>query len=166
MRFPLTFVLLVTAALLMVACDEQRAVRLEEGVSTEADVRREFGLPVQITERADGSKVLAYPRQPEGATNYEIGIGPDGKMNSLRQLLTPANFARVQLGMDEADVTRLLGRHAKVVRYAMKPGEEVWQWRFVQDGRVKKVFEVTFDGQHKVLATATTDDERETLPAR
>jgi hypothetical protein len=166
MRFPLTFVLLVTAALLLVACDEQRAARLEEGISTEADVRREFGEPVQITERADGSKVLAYPRQPEGATNYEIGIGPDGKMNSLRQLLTPANFARVQPGMDAADVTRLLGRHAKVVRYATKPGEEVWQWRFVQDGKVKKVFEVTFDSQHKVLATATTDDERETLPAK
>jgi hypothetical protein len=97
MRSPLTLVLLVSAAFLTVACDEQRAARLEEGVSTEADVRREFGQPVQITQRPDGSKVLAYPRQPEGTTNYEIGIGPDGRMSSLRQLLTPANFARVQL---------------------------------------------------------------------
>ena len=166
MRFSLSLLPLITAALLVVACDEQRAARLEEGVSTETDVRREFGEPVQITERADGSKVLSYPRQPEGATNYEIDIGPDGKMSSLRQLLTPANFARVQPGMDDTDVTRLLGRHATVVRYATKPGEEVWQWRFVQDGRVKKVFEVMFDGQHKVLATAITDDEREILPAR
>ena len=48
----------------------------------------------------------------------------------------------------------------------MKPGEEVWQWRFVQDAKTKKVFEVTFDSQRKVLATATVDDERETLPAK
>jgi hypothetical protein len=166
MRSPLTLVLLVSAAFLTVACDEQRAARLEEGVSTEADVRREFGQPVQITQRPDGSKVLAYPRQPEGTTNYEIGIGPDGRMSSLRQLLTPANFARVQPGMDHAEVTRLLGRHANVARYAMKPGEEVWQWRFVQEGQAKKVFEVTFDSQHKVLSTATVDDARETLPAK
>src|SRR4051812_39336008 len=162
MRSAATWVMLLAFALLTVACDERRAAQLEEGVSSEADVRREFGEPVQVTERADGSKILAYPRQPEGTTNYEIGIGPDGKMNSLRQLLPPANFAKGQPGMDPGGVTRPLGRHAKVVRYATKPGEEVWQWRFVQDGKAKKVFEVTLDSQGKVVATATSDDERET----
>lgn len=154
--------LLLSVFLLTTACDERRAAKLEEGVSTEADVRQHFGEPVQIIEKADGSKVFAYPRQPEGVTNYEIVIGADGKMRSLRQLLTLANFAKVQPGMSQTEVRDLLGKHAKVVTYAMKPDEEVWQWRFA-DAQAKKVFEVTFDRERKVLSTAITDDERQTL---
>jgi hypothetical protein len=150
---------------LLAACDEQRAARLEEGVSTEYDVRRAFGEPSQVVERPDGSKTFSYPRQPEGTTNYEIVVGPDGKMSALRQLLTPVNFAKVQPGMFQGDVKRMLGRQAKTVVYGTRPDEEIWQWRFVQ-GQTPKVFEVTFDRDRKVLATATVDDERTTLPAK
>ncbi len=145
--------LLTLAALLTTGCDERRAAKLEEGVSTEADVRAQFGEPPQVVEKADGSKVLHYPRQPEGWTNYQAVIGADGKLASLRQLLTPANFAQVQPGMTQEQVRTLLGRHAGTQRYAMKPDEEVWFWRFV-DGQEKKVFEVTFDRERKVLSTA------------
>jgi hypothetical protein len=159
MRLSALVLALVT---LFAACDNQRIEKLEEGVASEADVRKQFGEPVQIIEKADGSKVFAYPRQPEGWTNYEIVIGADGKMSSLRQLLTPANFAKVQPGMSQADVRKLLGKHAKAQSYAMKPGEEVWEWRFMA-GNDKKVFSVTFDRDHQVLSTATGDDARATM---
>ncbi len=154
--------ILLAAAAALAACDQQRIEKLEEGVATEADVRRQFGEPVQITEKADGSKVLEYPRQPEGSTNYLITIGADGKMSSLRQLLTPINFAKVQPGMDQAEVRRTLGKPARTQRFAMKPDEDVWEWRFL-DGQQKKVFSVTFDREAKVLSSATADDPRETM---
>jgi hypothetical protein len=47
-------------------------------------------------------------------------------------------------------------------RFAMKPDEEVWDWRFL-DGQQKKVFSVTFDREHRVLSSATGDDPREAL---
>ena len=150
--------LLLALALLAAGCDQNRVARLEEGVSSEADVRQQFGEPAQIIEKADGSKVLAYPRQPEGRTNYEIVIGADGKMSSLRQLLTPANVAKVQPGMDQAEVGSLLGRHARTLRYAPKPDEEVWRWHFM-DGPARKVVDVTFDRDRKVLSTTVADDE-------
>jgi outer membrane protein assembly factor BamE (lipoprotein component of BamABCDE complex) len=153
---------LLAATALLTACDQQRIEKLEEGLATEADVRKQFGEPKQITEKADGSKVFEYPRQPEGSTNYVITIGADGKMSSLRQLLTPANFAKVVAGMDQAEVRRTLGIPAKTQRYAAKPDEDVWEWRFL-DGQQKKVFNVTFDRDAKVLSTATTDDPRETM---
>ena len=65
--------------LLVVGCDNKRIEKLEEGVSTEADVRKQFGEPAQINPEADGSRIFEYPRQPEGWTNYAITIGPDGK---------------------------------------------------------------------------------------
>ena len=156
---------LMLAAALLAACDQTRVAKLEEGVSTEADVRRQFGEPAQIIEKADGSKVLAYPRQPEGRTNYEIGIGADGKMSSLRQLLTVANFAKVRPGMEQSEVRTLLGRHARTVRYPLKPDEEIWRWHAL-DGQSRKVFEVTFDRTGKVLASTVSDDELEAQTGR
>ena len=157
LRLAVTTVLSMLFALS--ACDPQRIEKLEEGVATEADVRKQFGNPHAASTEPDGSKVLEYTRQPEGWTNYRLVIGPDGKMSSLRQLLTPANFAKVTLGLDKLAVMKLLGKTAKTQFYALK-GEEVWDWRF-KDGTIAKLFSVTFDGQGRVLSTGIRDDPRE-----
>lgn len=161
MRRLMTLLSIITA--LFAGCDAQRAAKLEEGLSTEADVRAQFGEPVQVIERADGSKLLAYPRQPEGWTNVEIVIGSDGKMASLRQLLTPANFAKVRPGMAQAEVRQMLGPQAKTLRFALKPDEETWRWHFMA-GQDKKVFEVLFGADRRVLSSTIADDERQTMP--
>ncbi|HSI60475.1 MAG TPA: outer membrane protein assembly factor BamE [Ideonella sp.] len=148
------------AATLLPGCDQQRIEKLEEGVATEADVRRQFGEPATVVEHADGSKLLEYPRQPEGTTNYAITIGSDGKMSSLRQLLHPANFSRVQPGMAQDEVRRLLGKPAKVWNFPTKPDESTWDWRF-QDGQQRKIFSVVFDGEHRVQSSHSTDDTQE-----
>lgn len=146
---------------LLVGCDPQRIEKLEEGVSTEVEVRKQFGDPVTITVEPDGSKTMDYPRQPEGWTNYVIKIGPDGKMSSLRQLLNKDNFARVQPGLGQQEVRNLLGRPAKQQRFDLKK-EEVWDWRF-KNGQESKMFSVTFSSEGKVTATGVGDDPRETM---
>lgn len=151
------------ATVLLLACDQQRIEKLEVGVSTEADVRKQFGDPVLVVEKADGAKVFSYPRQPEGWTNYEIRIGADGKMSSLRQQLTPENFALVQPGLGQDEVRGLLGRHAKTQNYPLKPDEEVWEW-FYMAGQDKKVFSVIFNRAGQVLRTEDRLDERQTMP--
>ena len=152
---------LLASALLLTACDPQRVEKLEEGVATEVDVRKQFGDPVTVTVLPNGTRTLEYPRQPEGWTNYVIQIGPDGKMSSLRQLLNPDNFARVKPGLGKQQVRDLLGRPAKTTPYALK-NEEVWDWRFKANGQESKLFSVTFDAAGLVTATATADDPRET----
>lgn len=159
MRQSLTTLLLAAAALLS-ACDSQRIEKLEEGLSSEADVRKQFGDPVTITEKADGTKVMEYPRQPEGSTNYLITIAADGKMSALRQVLKPAEFAKVTPGLDKAQVRRLLGKPARTIRYDLKPDEEHWDWRWLNQNE-PKIFTVTFDRDGKVLASVVADDPRE-----
>ncbi len=154
-------VALMPLTALMAGCDPQRVEKLEEGVSTEVEVRKQFGDPVTITVEPDGSKTMDYPRQPEGWTNYVIQIGPDGKMSSLRQLLTADNFARVQPGLGQQEVRNLLGRPAKQQRFDLKK-EEVWDWRF-KNGQESKIFSVTFNTAGQVTATGVGDDPRETL---
>jgi outer membrane protein assembly factor BamE (lipoprotein component of BamABCDE complex) len=158
----MTIRILAAAALaaltLLAGCDEQRAAELEEGISTETQVRQQFGEPVTVVTLADGSRVFEYPRQPEGWTNYFITLGPDGKMSSLRQVLTEANFAKVSTGMAQHEVRAILGRPARVQRFDLKH-EEVWDWRF-RVGQDARVFSATFDRDGRVTTTAIADDVR------
>jgi hypothetical protein len=154
---------LVVLAATLAACDPQRIEKLEEGVSTEADVRAQFGEPAATFNDPDGSRTLEYPRQPEGQTNYFITIGPDGKMSALRQVLAPKYFAQVRPGMDKAELRRLLGRPARTATYPLKQ-EEVWDWRWL-DGQHDKLFSVTLDRDGKVLSSASLDDMRD-MPQR
>lgn len=147
------------ALVLLAACDAKRIEGLEEDVSTEADVRRQFGVPEAEYPEPDGGRTLEYPRQPEGQRNYMITIGPDGRMTALRQVLQPASFERVHPGMEEATVRRLLGRPARAQRFDLK-GETLWTWRYL-DGSENKVFEVTFDREGRVLGSASRIDPRE-----
>ena len=69
----LLFVMLLA---LLFGCDAQRIAKLEEGVSSEADVRRQFGEPATVTLRADGSTNLdsLFARVKE--TIEELGPSP------------------------------------------------------------------------------------------
>jgi outer membrane protein assembly factor BamE (lipoprotein component of BamABCDE complex) len=148
---------LLGSLLALVGCDQDRIAKLEEGVATEADVRKQFGEPQATYNEANGGKTLEFTRQPEGQTAYMITIGADGKMSALRQVLKPAEFAKVQPGMDKAEVRRLLGRPAKTAKYDLKPDEEHWDWRWL-DGQMSKVFTVTFNRDGKVMSSAVRDE--------
>ena len=143
--------------LLLAGCDPQRISELEEGVATEADVRARFGEPAAVYTDDSGARTFEYPRQPAGQINYMITIGVDGKMSALRQVLKPANFAKVVPGLDKAQVRRLLGKPAKTQSYSLKH-EEVWDWRFA-DAQESRVFSVIFDNDGRVLSTGSTLDE-------
>jgi outer membrane protein assembly factor BamE (lipoprotein component of BamABCDE complex) len=149
----------VGCALLVAGCDPARVAKLEEGVSTESQVRQQFGEPVTVTVLPDGSKVLDYPRQPEGWTNYRISIGADGKMTALRQLLHADNFAKVTPGLDDNAVRERLGKPARVQPWDAK-GEVEWVWRFRPDANRSQLFSVFFDRGGRVLRTTITDDPR------
>jgi hypothetical protein len=99
--------------LVLVGCDQQKIAKLEEGVATEADVLKQFGQPHATYAEADGAKTFEFSRQPEGQVAYMITIGTDGKMSALRQVLKPAEFAKVTPGLDKAAVRRLLGKPAR-----------------------------------------------------
>ena len=149
----------LTLALAASGCDPQKIRELEEGLSTEADVRARFGEPEQIWDAADGGRILEYNRQPAGAKNYMITIGVDGKMSALRQVLTPQNFARVVPGMMLEDVRRMLGKPMRITPYALK-NQTHYDWRF-QDGpnlSDSKIFTAIFDADYRLLSTAISTD--------
>ena len=116
--------------LTLAACDPQAISELEEGVSTEADVRERFGAPEAIWDGPDGAQIYEYNRQPAGHRNYMITIGADGKMAALRQVLTPENFARIEVGMPMEAVRQMLGKPMKITPYELKR-ETHYDWRYL-----------------------------------
>lgn len=143
--------------LTLLACDPQRIGELEEGVATEADVRAHFGAPEAIWNGPGGERIFEYNRQPAGQKNYMISIGMDGKMTALRQVLNPANFAKVQPGVTMEDVHRLLGKPMKITPYALK-NEVAWDWRYLQPPNTSMVFTVWFSPADLVLRAGSSPD--------
>jgi hypothetical protein len=155
------FMGIAASFLALVGCDQQRIIELEEGVATEADVRMKFGEPEKVWEGEGGARIFEYSRQPAGHRNYMITIGTDGKMSALRQVLTPANFAKVQPGMMMEDVRKLLGKPAKVVPYELKK-ETYYSWRYLTDqNNTSMIFSAVMDRNLKVLRTETGLDPEE-----
>ena len=147
---------IAVAALASAACDPQRISELEEGVSSEFDVRERFGSPEQVWNEADGAHTLEYNRQPAGERNYMITIGTDGKMSALRQVLAPHHFAKVQPGMTQEQVRRLLGKPGKQVTYELKQETE-WDWHWTDAPAQEKLFTVVFGADGRVLRAASTE---------
>ena len=154
--------LLVGASVLMLqACDDKRVQGTEEGFTTENEVYAKWGQPENVWDAPNGQHILEYNRQPNGTTNYMITIGPDKKVEALRQVLNRENFNQVQPGMMMEDVRKLLGKPAKITPYPMKK-ETVYQWRF-REGNAPpaKLFMVTFDADLVVKQTGEMDDPRD-----
>lgn len=149
--------LMAAVALLFSGCDRQRISELEEGVSTEMDVRERFGQPENIWDGPAGERILEYNRNPAGHENYMITIGTDGKMSALRQVLNPGNFARVQPGMMMEEVRRMLGKPARQSKFALK-NEVAWDWRYLDGPNTSMLFTVWFDNDYRVLRTSTGPD--------
>ncbi|MFC3682782.1 outer membrane protein assembly factor BamE domain-containing protein [Hydrogenophaga luteola] len=146
-------------AVLLTACDQRAINELEEGVSTDADVREKFGAPEAVWDGPDGAQIYEYNRQPEGYQNYQITIGPDGKMAALRQVLNPRTFAEIQPGMAMEDVRKLLGKPMKVTEYALK--KEIhydWRWRDGPNESDSQVFTVIFSPDLRVISAGSVRD--------
>jgi outer membrane protein assembly factor BamE (lipoprotein component of BamABCDE complex) len=147
----------VLAVAALAACDRQRVDELEEGVSTEADVRARFGTPENIWDAPGGERVLEYNRQPSGHQNFMISIAPDGRMTALRQVLNPNSFAKVQPGMMMEEVRKLLGKPMRQTPYPLK-NEIAWDWRYMEPPNTSMVFTVWFNSDYRVVRTSNAPD--------
>lgn len=148
---------MLASLLVLAACDAQRISELEEGVATEADVRARFGEPEKVWDAPGGARIFEYNRQPAGQRNYMITVGPDGRMSALRQVLTPANFAKVMPGMRLDEVRRLLGRPAKVTPFE-RMREVHADWRYLDAPNTSMVFTAIFSLDDRVMRTLTVPD--------
>ena len=120
------------------------------------DVLRRYGAPTANI-RTPGSERLQYSRQPFGQQVYNIDLDAQGKVVSVTQAMTMAQFALVQFDVwRAADVERAFGKPALVAQVYSFKGD-VWSYRYDYFG-TNKQFHVFIDPQGVVRRTQSTEE--------
>lgn len=135
----------IFASLLLAACASYSGSGLKPGESTLAEVEGVMGHAAMRWQNADGSLQLAYPRGPAGFHTYMVVIGADGHLQSINDVLNSKSIARIQAGMTQEQVLRILGPTTCPKEYFVARDELVWDWRYLDDFRDSAHFFVLFD---------------------
>ena len=136
---------LALASLALSACAGIYAPPLPAG-TPEAEVVARLGAPTHVypaTERQ--SRVLEYMTGPFGQVTFMARIGPDGRLLSYEQALTPQTFARIRVGADtRADVLHVLGAPSETT-YLSLVRQEVWSYPYKENPVADSMMHVHFD---------------------
>ena len=137
---------LAGSALLLSACAGYGGSDLLAGVSTLPEVVVSMGEPAMRWKEAGGREQLAYPRGPQGTQTFMAFIGADGRLERIEGVLDAEHFARIQPGIDQAAVLRVLGpSQPQWTAYFERRDELVWEWRFCDAWNQLAFFDVLFD---------------------
>ena len=150
--------------LILVGC-ASLFIELVPGSSREPDVIAKFGTPAATRELADGSKVLEYPREPEGRENWRVTLAPDGTVRSVEQLVDEPTFARIVPGMTRDQVLEALGRPTEEKSYSVLK-EDAVSWRYVEFGNRVMFFNAHFDPSGRLKYTSRTPDPAANVEGR
>lgn len=143
--------------LALAACDPIALDKLKVGESTEADLRDAMGTPDMVWDDGAGVRTFEYNRQPAGHVNYMITLDANGRLQQVRQVLTPEEFAKVRPGMHYDQVRRMLGKPARDVWYPLAQ-EHHASWRYRPDPTSSGMFTAVLDARRVVLRASTGPD--------
>jgi len=139
---------LISAMLALVGCDRVATGELRAGQSTVADMKLKMGEPANVYKEGD-KEVWEYPLGPEGVRTYMMTVNAQGTLEKIDQVLTEANFKRIQSGMTITEVRRILGRNSKEQRYGATPNELTHKYKF-NNGTEDQYFDVTYNAEGRV----------------
>lgn len=123
--------LLLAASLLVAACASYDGRGLTPGEASLEEVQATMGQPAMDWLDSDGSRQLAYPRGPAGFHTFMVRLGPNGKLQSIENVLDERHLATIRAGMSKEDVLRILGPSDTRLTVVFKARDElVWDWRY------------------------------------
>ncbi len=123
----LRWLLLLLTLPLLQACSSYAPPKAFVGLSREALVAQ-MGSP-DMERPADGGSRLEFPRGPYGHHTWFVYLDATGHATRAEQVLTEQNFNRVNVGMAQEEVRKLLGRPSEIQGLGRARGE-VWSYRY------------------------------------
>ena len=154
--------IVVSLTVVLVACASYNGTGLRTGEARLEDVVRVMGTPAMRWQDPDGSLQLAYPRGPEGIHTFMVKLGPDGRLQSIENVLDEAHLARIRPGMTKAQVLRILGPPdygPGRTTYFKARDELVWDWRACTNNvNIQRIY-VLFDATAGTVRSTMAKDE-------
>ena len=124
---------------------------VQPGMS-QADVLKLYGTPTRIVSLNPGTR-LQYSTEPAGQSVVMVDLDAAGKVVNVRQVMTPAEFSKIQPGQwTRGDVEREFGRPASVDRVASWTGD-IMTYRWLSSNIYDMYFWVYLDGRNVVQRT-------------
>ena len=110
---------------------------------------------------SDGqTRLLEYMHGPWGQTTYMARIGPDGRLISYEQVLTPQKFGQIQVDRaTKDDVLRIIGAPSDTA-YLSLSQREVWSYPYLEQGLWDSMMHVHFDNAGIVRMMQNGPDPR------
>ncbi len=148
------------ATMLLAACASYSGSGLKPGEARLDDVQGLMGPPAMRWQEPDGSVQLAYPRGPLGYHTFMVKLGPDGRLQSIANVLEEKSFARIRAQMTKDEVLRVLGPpdYSRSVYFKARD-ELVWDWRYCQVFGNTARFLVLFDGASSTVRSSMIQAE-------
>ena len=155
-----TILMGVFLALLVGGCASYDGRGLTPGSSNAQQAEELMGPAALRVTQPDGSTVLYFPRGPEGRHTYAVTVGPDGKMRSIDQRLTLANFNRMMVGKATSkEVRELFGpADPHSMTYLTLSQREVWEYKWL-DYQQKRVFWFQFSNDGILRESMNSRDD-------
>jgi hypothetical protein len=148
------------ASTLLAACASYSGSGLKPGVARLEDVQSVMGPPAMRWQEADGSVQMAYPRGPFGYQTFMVKLGPDGRLQSIVNVLDDVGFTQIHAGLTKEQVLHVLGPPDYNRSVYFKARDElVWDWRICTVYGVPARFQVLFDGTSGTVRTAMSQVE-------
>lgn len=147
-------------SLVLSACASYSGAGLRPGEARLEDVARLMGEPALRWQDPDGSVQLAFPRGPAGTDTFMVKLAPDGRLQSIVNVLKAAEFARIRPGMTKEQVLRILGPpDSGRTAYFKARNELVWDWRACTYNVYIQRLYVLFDAATGLVRSTMSTDE-------
>jgi len=149
------------STLVLAACASYSGSGLRPGEARLEDVVRVMGEPAMRWQDPDGSVQLAYPRGPAGTDTFMVRLAPDGRLQSIKNVLVAAEVARIHPGMTKEQVLRVLGPpdYGRTVYFKAR-NELYWDWRACTYNLDIQRLYVVFDATTGLVRSTWSEDER------
>jgi hypothetical protein len=148
------------ATVLLAGCASYGGSGLKPGEARVEDVESLMGPPAMRWQEPDGSVQLAYPRGPFGYQTFMVKLGPDGRLQSIVNVLDDVGFVQIHAGLTKEQVLHVLGPpdYSRSVYFKARD-ELVWDWRICSSFGVPARFQVLFDATSGTVRSAINQVE-------
>ncbi|AXS81262.1 hypothetical protein [Dechloromonas sp. HYN0024] len=145
---------------LLAGCAAYDGFSLQAGGGRIEALERIMGQPAMRWNDADGGQTLVYPRGPMGFHTFFVRSDALGNFVGRENVLDTGHFSRIQVGMTQDQVLRILGPSvAEWTTYFKARDELVWEWRFCDDWNEPARFNVLFDGSSRQVRSTLSAPE-------
>lgn len=146
--------LAMLTASLLAACASYGPGGLAPGATVEQTTAR-MGAPTGRYDLPQGEQRLEFARGPMGLHTYMLDFDASGRLLRSRQVLTEKDFLELQIGMDQQEVLRRIGRPGEE-RFLSRQQHRLWSYRYETPFCI--LYQVSIDKSGKVAELGHNSD--------